>query len=61
MFCTATLHVAEGCIASVSGIRVLAGAAGVGQVQVTAMGPTVDRIVVAASGSWGHVVQCRVL
>ena len=37
----------------VSGSRVLASAAGVGQMKVVAMGPTVVRIVVSASGSWG--------
>ena len=36
-----------------SGRRVLAGAACMGQVKVTAMGPTVFQTIVAASGSWG--------
>ena len=54
MFCAATKHVSEGSITLMSLSRVLVGAAGVGVVKVTAVGPTIVQVVVFASISAGH-------
>ena len=48
--CTASHHVAEGCIALLPGSRLLACAAGMVMVDVTVMGPTIDGVVVELSG-----------
>lgn len=54
MFCAAAKHVAEGGITSMAWIWVLTGAASVGGVKVTAIGPTVVQIVVVASSPGRH-------
>ena len=49
-----TKHVCEGSITLMSWSRVLAYAAGVGLVKVTAVGPTIVQIIVFASSLGGH-------
>ena len=54
VFCAATKHVGEGSITLMSWSRVLACAVGVRLAKVTAIGPTIVRIVVSMSGPGGH-------